>query len=64
MEQVPSRLIWPILRRWRWRLYVPPKRRLSLKGLHGVISQKREFFNGNLDCGCLRDMMMNLRAIK
>jgi hypothetical protein len=23
-----------------WRRYVPPKRRLKLKGVHGVISQK------------------------
>jgi hypothetical protein len=27
------------LRPWRWRRYVPPKRRLKLNGLHGVISQ-------------------------
>jgi hypothetical protein len=32
-------LAWLILRQWRWR-YVPPKRRLTLTGLHGVISQK------------------------
>jgi hypothetical protein len=32
-----SRLIlWP----WRWRRYVPPKRRLTFSELHGVISQK------------------------
>jgi hypothetical protein len=29
-----------ILRRWRWRRYVPPKRRLTFNRLHGVISQK------------------------
>jgi hypothetical protein len=29
-----------LLRPWRWRRYVPPKRRLKLNGLHGVISQK------------------------
>jgi hypothetical protein len=29
-----------IFRPWRWRLYVSPKRRLTLNGLHGVISQK------------------------
>jgi hypothetical protein len=29
-----------ILRPWRWRRYVPPKRRVQLNGLHGVISQK------------------------
>jgi hypothetical protein len=28
-----------LLRPWRWRQYVPPKRRLRLNGLHGVISQ-------------------------
>jgi hypothetical protein len=31
-------------RPWRWRRYVPPKRRLTLNGLHGVISQE----NGTL----------------
>jgi hypothetical protein len=25
---------------WKWRRYIPPKRRLTLNGLHGVISQK------------------------
>jgi hypothetical protein len=29
-----------IIRPWRWKQYVPPKRRLTLNGLHGVISQK------------------------
>jgi hypothetical protein len=29
-----------ISRPWRWRRYVPPKRRFALNGLHGVISQK------------------------
>jgi hypothetical protein len=28
------------LRPWRWRRYVPPKRRLTFNGLHGVTSQK------------------------
>jgi hypothetical protein len=32
------------LRPWKWRRYVPPKRRLTLKGLHGVISQKMILF--------------------
>jgi hypothetical protein len=32
------------LRPWRWRRYVPPKRRLKLDGLHGVISQKMILF--------------------
>jgi hypothetical protein len=29
---------------WRWRRYIPPKRRLKLNGLHGVISQKMILF--------------------
>jgi hypothetical protein len=29
-----------IYRSRKWRRYIPPKRRLSLNGLHGVISQK------------------------
>jgi hypothetical protein len=29
-----------ILRPWRWRWYVPPKRRLTFNGLHRVVSQK------------------------
>jgi hypothetical protein len=33
-----------IFRAWRWRRYVPPKRRLTFTGLHGVISQKTELF--------------------
>jgi hypothetical protein len=32
------------LRPWRWRRYVPPKRRLTLNILHGVISQKIVLF--------------------
>jgi hypothetical protein len=32
------------LRPWRWRQYVPPKHRLTLNGLHGVISQKMVLF--------------------
>jgi hypothetical protein len=28
------------LRPWRCRRYIPPKRRLTLKGLHGIISQE------------------------
>jgi hypothetical protein len=30
---------------WRWRRYVPSKRRLTLNGLHGIISQKMVLFN-------------------
>jgi hypothetical protein len=32
------------LRPWRWRRYFPPKRRLELNGLHGVVSQKMILF--------------------
>jgi hypothetical protein len=32
------------LRPWRWRRYVPPKRRLKPNGLHGGISQKMIIF--------------------
>jgi hypothetical protein len=43
-------LAWLILRPWRWRRYVPPKRRLAFNGLHGVISQKLVLFERY---GCL-----------
>jgi hypothetical protein len=33
-----------VLRRKKWKWYVPPKRRLTSNGLHGVISQKIELF--------------------
>jgi hypothetical protein len=39
-----SLLCWTILRSWRWRLYVPPKRQVPLNALHGVISQKKLLF--------------------
>jgi hypothetical protein len=32
------------LQSWRWRRYFPAKRRLTISGLHGVISQKAELF--------------------
>jgi hypothetical protein len=32
------------LRPWRWRRYVPPKRRLQLNRIHGVTSQKMILF--------------------
>jgi hypothetical protein len=35
-------LAWFTLRPWRWRQYVPPKRRWTFIGLHGVTSQKLE----------------------
>jgi hypothetical protein len=35
-----SLLFWP----WKWRRYVPPKRRLTFKGLHSVISQNMVLF--------------------
>jgi hypothetical protein len=34
------------LRPWRWRRYVPPKRRLT-PYLHGATSQKTAFFNAD-----------------
>jgi hypothetical protein len=37
-------LAWIILRPWRWRRHVPPKRRLTFNGLHGVMSQKIGLF--------------------
>jgi hypothetical protein len=33
-----------ILRPWRWRRYVPPRRRVQLNVLHGDISQKMVLF--------------------
>jgi hypothetical protein len=39
-----SLVCWTILRPWRWRRYVPPKRRMQLNVLHGVISQKMILF--------------------
>jgi hypothetical protein len=39
-----SLLCWSILQPWRWRRYVPPKRRVPLNALHGVISQKKILF--------------------
>jgi hypothetical protein len=37
-------LDWLILRPWRWRRHVLPKRRLTMNVLHGVMYQKIEFF--------------------
>jgi hypothetical protein len=37
------------IRPWRWRRHVPPKRRLTLNWLHGVISQKIVLFTGYPD---------------
>jgi hypothetical protein len=39
-----SFLAWIILLPWRERWHVPPKRRLTFNGLHGVMSQKIELF--------------------
>jgi hypothetical protein len=36
---------WNFLLPWRWRRYVPPKRRLHLNRLHGVTSQKMILFS-------------------
>jgi hypothetical protein len=43
MKQVVS-ITLLIIRPWRWRWHVPPKRPLTFNGLHGVISQKMELF--------------------
>jgi hypothetical protein len=40
----PASTLVSIIRPWRWRLHVPPKRRLTFKGLHPVISEKTELF--------------------
>jgi hypothetical protein len=37
---------------WRWRWYVPPKRRFAY-GLHGVISQKMAMSGHRLHAGCI-----------
>jgi hypothetical protein len=37
-------LDWLILRSWRWKRYISPKRLLNFNGLHGVISYKIELF--------------------
>jgi hypothetical protein len=37
-------LAWFLLRPWWWRRHVPPERRLTLDGLHGIISLKWELF--------------------
>jgi hypothetical protein len=38
-------LAWLVLRPWRLWLHVPPNRRLTFNGLHGILSQKIELFN-------------------
>jgi hypothetical protein len=42
-----------ILRPRRWRRYVPPKRRLTFNGLHGVISQKIVLFSSGIVGFCV-----------
>jgi hypothetical protein len=37
-----------ILWSWRWRRYVPPKRRLTFNGLHGILSKNILLFNIDL----------------
>jgi hypothetical protein len=44
---VASRIIF---RPWSWRRYVPPKRRLTLNGLDGVITQKMVLFRIIIVC--------------
>jgi hypothetical protein len=41
---------WLILQAWRCSLHNTPKHRLTLKGLHGVISQKTEIFTLRIWC--------------
>jgi hypothetical protein len=43
-----------ILRPWRYRRYVPPKRRLTFSGLHDVMSQKTAFFNDQKNYGTMK----------
>jgi hypothetical protein len=38
-------LAWLILRPWRWRWYVPPKRQLTFNRLHSIIFQTKKLFN-------------------
>jgi hypothetical protein len=44
----PACLLNLFLRPWRWRWHVPPKRRLTLNGLRGVISQRVILFSDYL----------------
>jgi hypothetical protein len=37
-------LVWLNPQPWKWGLYIPPKRQLTVNGLHGVISQKIVLF--------------------
>jgi hypothetical protein len=39
-------------RAWKWRRYIPPKRRLTLNRLHGDLSQKIVLFNKIHVCVC------------
>jgi hypothetical protein len=41
---LPGFLLNLFLRPWRWRRYVPPKRRLTFNGLQGVVFQKMILF--------------------
>jgi hypothetical protein len=43
-RRVTCLLLARLIRPWRWRRYVPPKRQLTFNGLHGVISQKIALF--------------------
>jgi hypothetical protein len=49
-----SFISWHILRPYRWKRHVHPKRRLNFNGLHGVISQKIGIFRRYLaQCGTM-----------
>jgi hypothetical protein len=47
-------------RPWIWRRYVPPNRRLTLNGLHGVISQKMVLYYQFIRPEILRKTMNSL----
>jgi hypothetical protein len=49
------------LRHWRWRRYVPPKRRLQLNKLHGVTSQKMILFKNQKP---LKALQHNINGLK
>jgi hypothetical protein len=54
---------WNFLRPWRWRRYVPPKRRLHLNRLHGVTSQKMILYCPTVCLEGQRKAIKNLRMV-
>jgi hypothetical protein len=51
-------LAWFILRAWRWRRHVPPKRRLAFNRLRGVRPQKTEFFRLLVVCHIFKPVLI------